>query len=135
MVGLDFSINVVANAEGKNAGIFAATTSKRTGISQHRPQCGMQLHRRAQRTAQAVAARQVVAQELVDASVIEHACRQVAHRHPVREVRHAVQATTGGVGRVPAALQSLDVRRNLGRQRAFKQPGLKQGVESPGYWA
>jgi len=83
----------------------------------------------AQRTTQAVAARQVIAHELVDAALIEHARRQMAHRHPVREVRHAVETTVGGVGRVTAASQSLDVSRDLGRQRAFKQPGLKQGVE------
>ena len=70
--------------------------------------------RRAQRTAQAVAARQVVPQELIDAAFVKHARRQVAHRHPVRKVRHGVQATTGGVGRIPTALQSLDVSRDLG---------------------
>ena len=34
---------------------------------------------------------------------VEHVCRQVAHRHPMREVRDAVQATARGVGRIPAA--------------------------------
>ena len=96
---------------------------------QHRHQRGMQFHRCAQRTAQAIAARQVVAQELVDATVVEHVRGQVAHRHPVREVRHAVQATARGVGRIPASTQAFDVRRNLRRQRAFKQPDLKQGVD------
>ena len=89
----------------------------------------MQFRRCAQCTAQAVAARQVIAQELVDATLIEHVHGQVAHRHPVREVRHAVQATTRGVGRIPTSPQAIDVSRDLGRQRAFNQPGLKQWVD------
>jgi hypothetical protein len=96
---------------------------------QHRDQCRMRLVRRAQRATQADAVWQVVAQELVDATFVEHACRQVAHRHPVREVRHAVQAARTSVSGVAAALQSGDVRRDLGEQRAFEEPGPQHGVQ------
>jgi len=71
----------------------------------------------------------VAAQELVDRTFIEHVRRQVAHRHPVCEVRYAFQATTRRVRCIPASSQALDVRRNLRRQWACKQPGLKQGVD------
>ena len=84
---------------------------------QHRHQRGVWLARFEQRTAQAVAAWQVVAQELVDATVIDHVRRRVAHRHPVREVRHAVQAAASGVRGIAAAPQTLDVRWKLSEQR------------------
>jgi len=58
---------------------------------QHWHKRRVHLARCAQRTTEAVAARQVVAQELVDAAIVEHVHRQVTHRHPVREMGHAVQ--------------------------------------------
>ena len=96
---------------------------------QHRNQRRMRLTRRAQRAAQAVAARQVVAKELVDAAFVEHARWQLAHRHPVREVRYGVQPAPGGVGGITAAPQSRDVGRDLGGQWAFEEPGPQGRVQ------
>ena len=86
-------------------------------------QRGMKRFRRAQRLARAVAARQVVAQKLVNAAIVQQLCRQETLSHPVREVRHAVQTVPSRAGRIATAPESRDIRRNVRRKWPFEQPG------------
>ena len=45
------------------------------------------------------------------------------------EVRYGAQAAPARLGSIPAALQPIDVGRDLGGQRAFEQPGLQDRVQ------
>ena len=117
---------VAAKLVGDRAGRLWQARNDMLGAQdlQHGHQRRVQLTRRAKRAAKTVAARQVVAQELVDAAFVEHARRQVAHRHPVREVRHAVQATRAGVGRIATAPEPCDRTPGLGRTAGLRATKL-----------
>ena len=100
---------------------------------EYRDERRMYLSGRAQRPARAVAARQGRAKELLDAAFVEHACRQGARRHPVREMRYGAQAAPARLGGIPATLQSADIGRDLGGQRAFEQPAAQDRVQFRDY--
>src|SRR5487761_2273076 len=77
----------------------------------------------------AIAARQMVAEEEVDAVVVEHVHRDVTNRHPAREVRDSAQTTTGSRSCIAAALESRDISWNVRRQRTVQQPASGRGVQ------
>ena len=91
---------------------------------------GTEVAARAQRRGVAVAARQVVIEELIDEVVVELLDSQATARHPMGEVRQRAQVPLDAAFGIPASLQQRQVRVEDRRQRAIEQPGSGQGMQS-----
>ena len=101
-------------------------------LPKHRQQmskAGTEVTVRAQRSGVAVAARQMVVEELIDEVFVELLGRQAAERHPMREVRQGAQVLLNAALGVAASLQQRHVGVQVRRQRAIEQPGSRQGVQ------
>jgi hypothetical protein len=97
---------------------------------QHRDHRRMRIAGRARCPARAVAARQVAAKKLLDAAFVEHARRQRASRHPVREVRYGAQAAPARLGGIPAALQPIDIAGTWADSRPSSSQARRIGCSS-----
>jgi hypothetical protein len=71
---------------------------------------GTEIAARAQRRGVAVAARQVVVEELTDEVFVELLDSQATARHPVGEMRQRAQVLLDAAFGVPASLQQRQVR-------------------------
>ena len=72
----------------------------------------------------AIAQRQVPIQEAVDCLFIELIDGEVALTHPPPEVRDAGNIVLGGLGRISAFNQVIEITRNVRCERTIAQPAL-----------
>ena len=77
----------------------------------------------------AVAAWQLVVEELIDEVFVELLRCQAAARHPMREVRQGAQALLDATFGVAASLQQRPEGIEVRRQGAIEQPCSSQGVQ------
>jgi hypothetical protein len=76
-----------------------------------------------------VAARQVLAEELPDGTLVQKPDRKTALGHPARQMRETAKVPGDGVGRVPSSFEASGIDRGVGCQNAAEQPSSRRRIK------